>query len=328
MPTEVRYAKHGNPARVLRLESVRRRPLRPGEVRVAILAAPVHLADLKDITREAGFGNQPLPAVPGYEGIGEVVATARGVSLKAGQRVYLPLGCGAWRTEIQLPASGLIRAPSGGDPVQLSLLPINLPTAWLLLKDVVRLRRGDWVVQNAANSNVGVFLNSLASQWGINVANIVRRPDAAAPLRAAGAQHIVWGDDAYSSARALIGAPLAALAIDAIGGAATSQIATCLRPGGTVANYGLLSGQPCQMTPQQLMFDDLTLRGFFMIRHLMRRSPEQVQKLYDRMSSLVVSGRVQSQIAAVYPLTAVHRAVEHAARSGADRAGKIVLTPG
>ena len=48
-----------------------------------------------------------------------------------------------------------LKAPVGADPEQAALMRANPGTAYLLLTDIVDLQPGDWVVQNAANSNVG-----------------------------------------------------------------------------------------------------------------------------------------------------------------------------
>ena len=46
-------------------------------------------------------------------------------------------------------------------------MPINFSTAWLMLREIVRLEPGDWVMQNAANSNVGYYLVRLCRRWGL-----------------------------------------------------------------------------------------------------------------------------------------------------------------
>ena len=43
-----------------------------------------------------------------------------------------------------------------------AMLAINPPTALALLKEFVALERGDWVIQNAANSGVGRAVIQLA----------------------------------------------------------------------------------------------------------------------------------------------------------------------
>jgi NADPH:quinone reductase-like Zn-dependent oxidoreductase len=130
----------------------------------------------------------PLPAVGGREGVGRVAELGedtRGVTV--GQLVLLPLGCGTWATHVVTEAAQLTPLPDEADPLQLSMMTINPPTAVLLLSEFVRLGPGDWVIQKAANSAVGLYLVQLARHRGHRSVNVVRRQDAATAVREAGA---------------------------------------------------------------------------------------------------------------------------------------------
>src|SRR5204862_5603840 len=74
----------------------------PGEVLVAIVAAPVHPAHL--LQARGYYGLRPeLPAVPGEEGVGTVVAVGAGVTdLPAGQLVAIVPGTtgGLWAEQV------------------------------------------------------------------------------------------------------------------------------------------------------------------------------------------------------------------------------------
>src|SRR5690606_19675029 len=149
----------------------------------------------------------PLPAVGGNEGVGKVVAHADDVQgLPIGTVVLLPISCGTWTTHLNLPAKALVPLPAGVDPVQLSMLTVNPPTALLMLREFVDLKEGDWVIQNAANSAVGGYLVQIAKLRGINTLNVVRRESAIAAVREAGAEHVlVDGDDLPKQARMITG---------------------------------------------------------------------------------------------------------------------------
>src|SRR5207302_4498571 len=79
---------------------------------------------------------------------------------------------------------------------QASMLRINPPTAWRMLHDFLALRPGDWIIQNAANSAVGIAVIQLARVLGIRTVNVVRRPELLADLRAEGGNvALVEGED-------------------------------------------------------------------------------------------------------------------------------------
>lgn len=80
------YDRYGPPAAVLTLKRAPLAPLAGGRVRVRMRYAPVNPSDLIPITGAYRHRTR-LPAVPGYEGLGEVVAAPFGSRLSAGQRV-------------------------------------------------------------------------------------------------------------------------------------------------------------------------------------------------------------------------------------------------
>jgi len=98
----VEVDKLGNPADVVKIMTEAARPLQSGEVRIKVLATPIHPSDLLQIS--GNYGVDPaLPYTPGSEGVGRVVETSAEVAyLQVGQLVLLA-GGGTWREEIVAP---------------------------------------------------------------------------------------------------------------------------------------------------------------------------------------------------------------------------------
>lgn len=323
----VRYSEYGEPKDVVRLIEEDTGAPEAGEIVVDIEAAPIHIADLKNLAGAPDF-RFPLPATPGYEGIGRVARVGAGVAEHSvGGRVFLPLFCGAWRQQIKVNAADAMAAPDG-DAVQLSLLTINPPTAQLILDDFADLKAGDWIIQNAANSSCGVYLIRLARMRGIKTVNVVRRRSLAGELKAAGADVVLVDGPGLSErvAEATGGAKIR-LGIDAIAGAATARIADCLTDGGTVLAYGLLTGEPCQISPATLFLRGIDLRGFYTKRQMEKRTPAEQRKIYDGLAGFVADGALSAKIAATYALNDIAEAVDHAGRVAEARDGKIILLP-
>jgi mitochondrial enoyl-[acyl-carrier protein] reductase / trans-2-enoyl-CoA reductase len=164
---------YGDPAKVLELREVP--ALVPGELQAVVdmEAAVVHVADARTVQGEAGF-RKNLPRTPGYEGVGRVSAVGRDVKgVAPGMRVFAPIGSGTYREQIAVNAADLTPAPEG-DPVQIALLSLSPATAMLMLQDFVKLRPGDFVVQNAASSAVGRMVIQLANEMQVKVVNVVK----------------------------------------------------------------------------------------------------------------------------------------------------------
>lgn len=322
------YRRHGPPLTTLELLDIDVGAPAADEVVVAVEAAPVHIADLLYIAGDLPIA-PPAPSVAGIEGVGRVVACGTAVQqFTPGDRVFLPRKSGTWARQVRHPAASLLRAPDTGDAVQLSLVPINAATAWFLVRGVLPLQRGEWLIQNAANSSCGRFVIGIAQQLGLRTVNVVRRAELLADLTALGGDvTLLDGPDlAARVAAATGGAPLR-LAIDAVAGDATQRLAECLARDGVVACYGQMSGAPCQVAPQSLYLQNLALRGFF-TPHFERLLPRaEWLQVMQRLGAWVAAGALRARIAACYPLTRVHDALRHEMTAGAARDGKVIVLP-
>lgn len=324
---QAQYSERGpDPVALIEAVELALDPPRPGEVMVEVLASPINPSDL--LTLSGVYGVLPdLPAVAGNEGVGRVSALGPAVEgLEPGQLVLLPLGCGTWTSHIVARATDLVPLPAGADPQQLAMLAINPPTAALLLSEILELKAGDWIIQNAANSAVGTYLIKLAAERGIHVINVVRRQGAVEIVQAAGAEHVlIDGDDLARRARKLSGGAAIRLAIDAVGGSATERLAASLANGGTVVNYGVMSGQPCQVSPTHLIFRGISLTGFWLATWYQQASTEQRVQLYADLTRRIATGELKAPVAETFDIRDVKQAVAAAARG--ERQGKVLITP-
>ena len=297
-----------------------------GEALIEVLAAPINPSDVLTLTGDYGT-LPPLPAIGGNEGVGRVSALGAGVSgLKEGQTVLLPMGIGTWASHAVAPAKDLIPLPDEADPKQLAMMTINPPTAILLLREFVDLAEGDWVIQNAANSGVGSYLIQHAKCRGLKTVNVVRRESAVPSVDAEGGDvTLVDGPDLHKRVKEATGGAKIKLAIDAVGGEATDHLANCTAKGGIVVNYGMMSGQPCQMSPANVVFRDVALKGFWLARWFSNATRDEQMKLYGQVTQEIATGKLKARIAAEYDVSDIKDAVK-AAASG-ERDGKILVVP-
>jgi NADPH:quinone reductase-like Zn-dependent oxidoreductase len=322
---------YGDPATAVRLVELPDPVPGAGEVVIRMEAAAVHLADIKNFLGERDFRAKTLPRIPGYEGVGRIVATGAGVSdFKTGDRVFPWWGAGTFAELVCTPAANVMPAPEG-DAVQLSLMLVNGMTAVILLEDFADLGPADWVVQNGANSNCGRYIVVLAKARGLRTCNIVRRPEVMADLTALGADAVVLDDPdpailATRVAEATGGAPLK-LGLDMVAGTATGRMARCVGSGGTVVNYGFISGEPCKIHFTEMFQKEVTLKGMSAGRGMAKRNRDDLRAIYTRLAAMIADGRLKAAIAGTYTLDRAHEAFAHALKTGAERDGKIVLLP-
>ncbi|MEM9605617.1 MAG: zinc-dependent alcohol dehydrogenase family protein [Pseudomonadota bacterium] len=316
------YDQHGAAAHVVQLRDLNPQPLSEGETRVKILRSPINPSDIAQI--EGVYGLQPpLPAPAGMEGIGEVVEV-NGAGHPLGTLVLLSDPPGAWVTERVFPTDTLVPVPPA-DIDQLSMLTVNPATAYLLLRDYVDLQSGDWIIQTAGNSAVGRYITQLAKARGIKVASVVRRESALASVEDAGcdAAFVDGPDLANRVSSTLPNAPV--LAIDAVAGDAFGRLAATLANGGVAVSYGGMSGEPIRIPDNLLIFNGVSVRGFWLVNWLTTASPEEMQRVYGELTQLVLEGRLSAPIDRVFTLGEIKEAL--AFTVAGERQGKVLLAP-
>ena len=318
------YETHGNPADVLHIESRPWPTPAEGAAVVKMRAAPINPADLNQIEGKYPIRAE-LPATPGFEGAGVVAEVGANVTnVAAGDLVILPHNVGTWRAAIAVKAEDLVVVPSRIEPVDAAMLKINPMTAWRLLHDYVDLKKGDWLIQNAANSAAGRAVIQIARELGYKTVNIVRRPELIDDLRAEGGEVVlVDGEKLREEAKAAVsGAPIR-LGLNAVGGISALRLANCLAPGSTLVTYGAMSLQPLKIPNGLLIFKDLHFRGIWINKWYDNATKERRMEAFRQLFEMAKRGLLKTKVEKAYPLDEVKSAVAHAAQG--KRSGKIIF---
>jgi NADPH:quinone reductase-like Zn-dependent oxidoreductase len=315
----VQLIAYGDPLEGLKYVDIPE-PEAPGQnqVLIGVEFSPLNQSDL--LLARGIYGTRPaLPTVIGNEGVGRVLALGPGVdNVKVGDRVLAPLSSFIWRERMVVSAEGLFALPLAADTQQLAMLAINPPTAALLLSEYVNLKPGEWVVQNSANSGVGRWVIAFAKTRGLKTVNIVRRSELVAELKAIGGDVVVIDSpDVTKEIKAAVGRAELRLALDGVSGPATGVLAAALSGHGTLVSYAAMSLGPMSISPLEVIFKPLTVRGFWL------GHPESTAKsapAVEQAAEMIASGRVHIPVAATYALSSIREAVVHA-----QRGGKILL---
>src|SRR3984957_18575785 len=304
----VQLTAYGNPIEGLKYVNLPE-PDAPGpnQVLIEVEFSPI---DPSDLSLARGiYGVHPaLPTVIGNEGVGRVLNLGvGGQNVKVGDRVLAPTGSFTWRERMVISADGLFALPPDADPRQLAMLAINPPTAALLLSEYVDLKPGEWVVQNGANSGVGRWVIAFSKKRGLKTVNIVRRPELVTELKSNGADVVVVDSPAVSKEiKAAVGHAELRLALDGVSGPATGVLAATLSPQGTLVSYAAMSEGPMSLTPLDVIFKPLTVRGFWL------GHPESVAKSAPAImqaAEIIASGQVHIPVEATYALSSIKKAV-------------------
>ena len=318
------YETHGNPVDVLRVESRPWPTPAAGEVIVKMRAAPINPADLNQIEGKYPVRAE-LPATPGFEGAGIVVDLGRDVTnIAVGALVILPHNTGTWRDAVVVKGDELVIVPAGIQPVHAAMLKINPMTAWRLLHDYVVLGRGDWLIQNAANSAAGRAVIQIAHELGYKTVNVVRRSELVDELRAEGGDVVlVDSENLRHEVQDAVAGPPIRLGLNAVGGESALRLANCLAPGSTLVTYGAMSLQALKIPNGLLIFKDLRFRGIWINKWYDTATLAQRIEAFQHLFEMAKRGLLQTKVEQAYPLTEAKMAVAHAARG--QRSGKIIF---
>jgi trans-2-enoyl-CoA reductase len=318
------YERHGNPADVLNVESRPWPTPTAGEAIVKMRAAPINPADLNQIEGKYPIRAE-LPATPGFEGAGVVIDIGANVTnIAPGALVILPHNVGTWRDAVAVKADELVVVPAGIEPIYAAMLKINPMTAWRLLHDYVDLEKGDWLIQNAANSAAGSAVVQIAHELGYKTVNVVRRAELIDELHAEGGDVVlVDGENLRAEVKAATsGAPIR-LGLNAVGGDSALRLANCLAPGSTLVTFGAMSLQPLKIPNGLLIFKDLRFRGIWINKWYDNATLQERMDAFRPLFEMAKRGLLRTKVEKTYPLSEAKAAVTHAAQG--KRSGKIIF---
>lgn len=334
------FESTGAPDSVLSVQDIPEPEPKHGQVKVRMLCCPVNPSDLMFVRGQYTL-NPQCPATPGFEGVGLVEAAGGGLRAKfmVGKRVAVlsRLG-GNWADKNAVPASQVIpfsNLLTGSlSREQQATFFVNPVTAFVMCREVLRVPKGEWLLQTAAGSVLGQMIIRLGKHCGFKTLCVVRREEQAEELRAAGADAAVWFDpgkhsieDFRSSVASATGASadqsIIRSAIDCVGGTTGSAVASVLGKNAHMLVYGTLSGEPLQIHPRTLMTPGASITGFWLGNYMETLKLPAKLKLVRSVAGLIRSGELSSEIGESFSLAQVTEAVRAAEAPG--RGGKVLL---
>ena len=276
--------------------------LKRGQVLIRIDAAPCNPSDLLLLQGKYG-ALKTLPAVPGWEGAGTVVASGGGPlawwlkdkQVACGQQEDRD---GTWAEYVVANAAECIPLKRKLRMEQAASLIINPLTAIGLLETA---RRGGHraAVHTAGASQLGRMLVSMAAELNYPIINVVRREAQVELLNSLGAAHVLnSSDDDFADQLQAVSARLqATAAFEAVGGEMTGKVFNVLPEGSSVYVYGALSEEACDnIDPIELIFRQKTVNGFYLGTWLQERGSLGVLRAASRAQKMLIDGRIETKV--------------------------------
>lgn len=328
----IRFDQYGEPAKVLAVEDLPLPEPGEGEVRLRILASPVNPSDLLYVRGHYAGTQAVFPAQVGFEGIGIVDAVGPGVEgLVSGQRVSILNNQGGnWAEYAVVPADGLLPVPDDIPDEQVASFIINPASAIHMVRHVLAVPPGEWLLQSAAGSELGRMVIRLAKRDGIRTVNVVRRHEAAAELERLGADAVIvsTAGPIDEQVRNIVGPEGVKYAIDPVVGETGTQMFKALHEEGRMLVYGSLTGEPIRVgeDPRYILAGRRILEVYWLGYWWPRLQPSLRQQLAQDIVTLMREGIIETSPGRKYSLDEIDEAVAEAESIG--RKGKVLLVPG
>ena len=303
MSKAIRMHETGGPE-VLRWEEVTIGPPGPGEVHLRQSAVGLNFID---VYHRSGLYPLPaLPATPGMEGAGIVVATGEGVEgFAPGDRVaYAGLPLGAYAEERLIPAHRLVLLPDAISDKQAAGMMLQGMTVQYLLRSTFHVKPGDTILFHAAAGGVGLIACQWAKALGATVIGTVGSLEKAELARKHGCDFplLYQEEDWVSKVKEITDGEGVPVVYDSVGGETFMKSLDCLRPLGLLASFGQASGPVAPFDPALLAAKG----SLFLTRPtLMTYTADRSDLLASAtdLFAVVQSGDVRIEVNQTYPLS-------------------------
>lgn len=311
----------------------------PGQVLLGLRAASLNYRDLM-MVRGLYNPRQPLPLVPGSDGVGVVEAVGPGVDRVAvGDRVATLL-CQRWTggepsherlrstlggpldgtlaERMVLPQDGVAHVPEHLSDAEAATLPCAALTAWSALVTQGRLRPGE-IVLVQGTGGVSIFALQLAQLAGARVIVTSSRDDKLERAHELGAWAGInyrttpeWG----KAARKLTGGRGVDHVVE-VGGAGTlAESLKAIRIGGTISLIGVLAGGVSELSVVPVFMQGVRLQGILV----------GSRDGFEAMSRAIAQHELRPIVDRVFPFAETREAFAHL-ESG-QHFGKVAIDLG
>jgi len=295
---------------------------RDGEVLIEVHAAAVNRADL--MQKDGCYASPPdWPQWCGLEVAGIVLEVPSSSALKPGDRVCALVGGGGYSEKIAVPEGMVVPLPDGMSMIRGASIPEVWSTVYLNLKlEAGGMKPGDVFYMQAGASGVGLAAIQFAKHMGAEVITTIDSPEKAAFVKKLGADYVL--DYRTEDVRPVIAAHPPTVALDCIGGKLMGECFRNMVFGGRWIMIATMGGAETVIDLETVWRKRIRLIGSTLRSRTSEEKSRIMRALHDELFPLFVSGKLISNIHAVFPIREAEAA--HGVLRRAENIGKVVLT--
>ncbi|CAX45455.1 enoyl-[acyl-carrier protein] reductase [nadph, b-specific], putative [Candida dubliniensis CD36] len=291
--------------------------IQPNDVVVKTLATPINPSDIaqifggyNDVVPSTRLGSDTTPqklSVGGNEGVFKVIQIGSNVKNYQVGDVVIPKlpGFGTWRTHavVDITQDNELTPFIKVNELavdQAATISINPSTAYQLLHQFIKdWKSGDWIIQNAGNSQASKYLTQLARLINVNVLSIIRdgKPqELYDDLYNLGATKILSESEflhpEFKIEDVTNGKGNVRLALNSLGGKTVGGLVKSLSRNGVLVTYGVLGGGEITYDGRIQLFKNISTRAYWLTANT-KANPQSKINTVEAVSKLFKEGRIK-----------------------------------
>lgn len=303
--------------------------LEANQVLIRVKAASCNPSDIAFL--QGGYNIvKTLPAVPGFEGTGKVVACGPGADDLLDENVSFFTQAdedGSW-SDYLITNAGNCNIISENLPLeQAAAFSINPFTAYGLIERA-RINKSTAVIVNAAGGQLAGLIRSIAAENSTQIINIVRKQQHIEKLNNAGAKYVLCSSDDDFEKQLIEIAHLlkATTAFDAVAGDQSGILLACMPGGSELIVYGGLSGKPVSgIEVLDIIFHKKIVSGFDLNRFYSTKNRKELMEISGELENMFLKGKLINKVQLKTKLSDFRKGIRQ--YLGDMSAGKVLLIP-
>jgi len=312
-----------------------------GHIRIDVNFAGINFADI--LARMGLYPDSPkIPCVVGYEVSGVVDEVGEGVhSDWIGKKVASITRFGGYSSKVCVDVDQLMTLPEGISLESAAAMPVNYLTAYIMMVEQARFRKGDTILIHGIGGGVGIAALQLSkileARSIIGTASAWKHDE----LSKLGADHLIDynSEDFVHRVMELTEKRGVDLVLDPVGGKYVKRSYGCLRPLGSVVFYGMSSAAPGKRRSIVSGLSALLSSGKFHPIRLMNANKgvhgcnlghlwserDRLKKAMEQLAMWLKEGKITPVVDKVF--TFENAAEAHGYIQDHRNLGKVLLTP-
>jgi len=300
------------------------------ELIVKVLATPCNPSDIAFLQ---GSYNviKPLPAIPGFEAAGVVVAAGKSYETLINKNVSIFLQdeeIGCWSEYILVSGDNCIPVKPELDLMQAATLSINPLTA-LGMFEMVEKRNSKTIILNAAGGQVPELVRAMARLKDIQIINIFRKKSSAENLSSVKTQiNLFSGEEDFEEKliKACKGKTNITV-LDAVGGSQSGILFNALPEDSVQVVYGGLSNEAIGgVDTLAMIFNNKSITGFNLNHYVADlKASGNLLNVANRLQEMIIAGEIHTKINGIFALEEVVKGIRTYIKNMSG--GKVIFKP-